>query len=224
MSGKGLTVNPGDKFNDVTIIQEVERAQNGDRRFLCKCFCGNSFETRLKHLRTGGVKSCGCLRPKGKTSTRKRERLYEVWNTMKSRCYNPNFIEYPRYGGKGISVCDEWKCDYKSFRKWAYENGYDENAPRGKCTIDRIDSNGNYEPSNCRWVDFKIQSNNTKRNHLVTYNGETHTIQEWSEITGISYYVLRSRVSKGKPLQEIFYNGNLYNKKRKEKKMHELLD
>ena len=88
------------------------------------------------------------------------ERIYTIYNAMMSRCYNPNVPHYFRYGGRGISVCDEWRNNYYSFREWAYESGYDENAPRGKCTIDRIDDDGNYCPENCRWVDMKVQNNN----------------------------------------------------------------
>lgn len=137
----------------------------------------------------------------------KRERLYEVWAGMKGRCNNPNHSEYHRYGAKGIRVCDEWS-SYSNFRAWAYENGYDENAPRNKCTIDRIDSTKNYEPSNCRWVDFLIQSNNTNRNKLIEYNGVIHTMAEWSRIVGISYYALRSRLRRGKSIEDALYNGH----------------
>lgn len=113
----------------------------------------------------GNTKSCGCLlkdalrerRPKhGKTGTR----LYKVWSSMKRRCYIRSHKDYDRYGGRGILVCDEWKTDFQAFYEWSIANGYDETAPRGQCTIDRIDNDKGYSPDNCRWVDIKTQCNN----------------------------------------------------------------
>ena len=223
MKGKRIEIIPNERYGKLIILAEAEKAKDGARRVLCRCDCGTEFVTRLKSVRIGNTKSCGCLRfstaPKKEKKQRKRSRLYGVWTTMKGRCNNPNHTEYHRYGAKGIKVCEEWNSSFKTFEKWAYENGYDENAPRGKCTIDRIDSCGNYEPSNCRWVDFKIQSNNTNRNHLITYNGETHTMSEWSDITGISYYVIRSRVTRKESLQDIFFKGNLKIEKERRAKL-----
>lgn len=108
-------------------------------------------------------------------------RLYRVLQDMKSRCYNPKNRNYKNYGNKGIRICKEWLNDYLAFEKWALKNGYDENAPRGQCTIDRIDNNGNYCPENCRWVDMKTQHRNTTRNIFLTANGETLTLMEWSK-------------------------------------------
>lgn len=101
-------------------------------------------------------------------------------------------------------MCEEWKHNYIHFKRWAEENGYDAGAKRGECTLDRIDVNGNYEPSNCRWVNMKVQSNNTRRNHIIEYNNEKHTVKEWSEITGIDYHTLESRILKGWPVHSLF--------------------
>lgn len=87
-------------------------------------------------------------------------RLHIVWRSMNQRCYNPNKKSYPRYGGRGITVCDEWRNDFQAFYEWAIANGYDENADRYQCTIDRIDNDKGYSPDNCRWVDMKVQNNN----------------------------------------------------------------
>jgi len=117
-------------------------------------------------------------------------RLYYCWCNMKSRCYYENNTEYKNYGGRGIAICDEWKNDYNNFKIWALENGYKETL-----TIDRIDVNGNYEPSNCRWADNKQQGNNTTRNHYITYNGKTQSMQLWAEELGMSYTTIRRRLN-----------------------------
>lgn len=110
---------------------------------------------------------------------------------MKTRCYNENSKSYKNYGGRGITVCDEWKTDFMSFYNWSMENGYQETL-----TIDRIDNDGNYEPTNCRWATRKVQMNNYSRNHLISKDGETHTIEEWSAITGIPASRIVTRINK----------------------------
>ena len=116
-----------------------------------------------------------------------------------SRCEKPYSEAYKYYGSRGIKVCEEWSGEhgYENFRKWAFENGYDPDAPKGKCTIDRIDVNGDYEPSNCRWVDLKVQANNKRNNHRITINGETHTISEWADIVGIDQRTISTRIWEG---------------------------
>jgi hypothetical protein len=124
-------------------------------------------------------------------------RLHGVWIMMKQRCNNPNTSEYHRYGGRGIKVCDEW-LSFANFRDWAMANGYDPDAPRGECTLDRIDNDGNYEPSNCRWVNLKEQmANRPKRGIFYEYNGESHTLYDWSKIIGTSHGLLRNRIRLG---------------------------
>lgn len=121
-----------------------------------------------------------------------------IWNTMKQRCYVKSSTSYKRYGAKGITVCDEWRNSFYTFRNWALANGYSD-----ELTIDRIDSRGNYEPNNCRWATYKEQANNTSKNIKFTYNGETHTIPEWSDIVGINAMALRYRIVYAKwPLEK----------------------
>lgn len=122
-----------------------------------------------------------------------RTRLYIIWSHMKQRCYNEKDLKYPRYGARGIKVCDEWKDNFMAFREWALKNGYEENL-----TLDRIDGNKNYEPSNCRWRTYRQQANNMSSNHFLTFNGATHTIAEWSRIVGINRATIERRINKHK--------------------------
>lgn len=131
----------------------------------------------------------------------KKERLYMVWCTMKQRCLNPNNKQYAYYGARGITICEEWMHDYSVFRKWSLENGYEDN---GKLSIDRINNDGNYEPENCRWVDRITQANNQSTNVIISYNGKTQTLRQWSRETGISAHTLYYRYSSGKATEEIF--------------------
>ncbi len=116
---------------------------------------------------------------------------------MKSRCYCESATAFDTYGGRGITVCDEWKSDFETFYKWAIDNGYND-----ALTIDRIDTNGNYEPSNCRWATMKEQTNNVRRNNRVEFNGVVHTVSEWSDITGINKKTLWNRLSRGWPIEK----------------------
>lgn len=113
---------------------------------------------------------------------------------MKGRCYNPNNPEYHLYGGRGITICDEWLNDCSKFYKWAYENGYDENAKKFSLSIDRIDVNKGYSPDNCRWADAYTQANNTRKNVYYELNGEKHTLAEFARMFNIKYSTLYSRV------------------------------
>ena len=126
-------------------------------------------------------------------------RLYRTWRHMKERCLNPNNNRYSLYGGRGITVCEEWARSFNSFFEWAIENGYEENL-----TIDRIDTNGNYCPENCRWADSLFQQNNKRSNRRITFNGETKTIAEWSRITGIKSRTLLYRLNNGLKIEDIF--------------------
>lgn len=161
----------GDRFGNLVVMSRAQDyvAPNGKRhvRWLCKCDCGKETVVDVCQLVGGDTKSCGCLKEeKLKNGNRKhggrKDRLYKVYANMKTRCYNVNSEDYKYYGGRGITICDEWLADYAEFKRWAYKNGYDENAPHGLCTIDRIDVDGNYEPNNCRWVDMSMQSKNRR--------------------------------------------------------------
>ena len=119
-------------------------------------------------------------------------RLYIVWQSMKQRCNDPNCKSFPNYGGRGISVCPEWKDSFPAFRDWSMSHGYSD-----ELTIDRKNVNQGYSPENCRWATMKEQANNTRRNRRVLYNGISHTVTEWSESTGIAPSCLRARLDRG---------------------------
>ncbi len=119
----------------------------------------------------------------------KNMRLYNIWKSIKQRCYNSKNKDFKNYGGRGITVCDEWKNDFNAFYDWAMANDYKDDL-----TIDRVNTNADYSPNNCRWVNRIIQNNNTRRNLYITYNGETHTVAEWENILNISRNVLRLRL------------------------------
>lgn len=188
----------GLKFGRLTVIKKVKNNKKGNSQWLCRCDCGNEIIVFSNNLCRGNTKSCGCLRKdNAKILFTKHNncnsRLYVVWRDMKRRCTNPHAKDFINYGANGIKVCKDWN-SFQNFYKWAMENGYDENAKKGKCTLDRINNNGNYEPNNCRWVTVKEQANNRKTNHFITINNETHTIAEWAEIYNIKSYIISNRI------------------------------
>lgn len=161
----------GERFGRLVVLSRSDdHITHGGRKhvcWLCQCDCGNTTIVQAGMLLSGNTKSCGCLhietvRANTKTHGGSKDRLYKVFHRMIARCYNINSQDYMYYGGRGITVADEWKNDYQAFKSWAYENGYDETAKYGECTIDRIDVNGNYEPANCRWVDMSVQCHNRR--------------------------------------------------------------
>lgn len=194
----------GMRFGRLTVVELVDDyvSPKGKHRkqYKCLCDCGTEKVIIGENLSRGLTLSCGCLqKERGAEANRTHgdtdSRLYNVWCAMKRRCLNPNVPEYPLYGGRGIKICDEWM-EYPNFYNWSYETGYDPNAPRGQCTLDRIDVNKGYCPENCRWVTQQEQMNNVRYNHYETYNGETHTIAEWARIYNIPYYRLEQRLTR----------------------------
>lgn len=195
----------GRRFGRLTAIERVA-SPKAQAQWRCVCDCGKETVVRSQDLRNGHTKSCGCYglevstshTPSFSTHKESRSRLYRAWIGIKGRCNNCKSKDYSYYGGRGIKVCPEWDKSYLAFRDWALASGY-----RDDLTIDRIDVNGSYCPENCRWVDMKTQMNNTRANRKITQNGETRTLAEWAERTGIAYETIRYRATSGKPADDV---------------------
>lgn len=202
----------GKKFGKLTVLEYSFKPYYGKSAlyFLCQCECGNQRLVRgSAPLTNGYVLTCGECNKHHKTGTR----LHNVWRHMKRRCLSKNDKLYKYYGARGITICQEWLDNFMNFYNWAMANGYSD-----ELTIDRIDVNGNYEPSNCRWVTMKVQANNTRRNRYVTYKGETHTLSEWCDILGLDKGLIRNRVYRYKwSIEKAFTTPKLFSKKEKSK-------
>lgn len=195
----------GRKFFRLTPIRKMDERYDGHHTYWeCRCDCGNTIIVRKDSLLSGHAMSCGCYleerRMDGHLETHgmKSTRLYKCWSGMKQRCLNPNSSGYEDYGGRGITICPEWKNSFKAFYDWSIENGYDESLGRDEQSIDRIDVNGNYEPSNCRWADKETQDYNKRDTRRITVNGIEMTLKEISDTFEIPIVRVRSRYQRYK--------------------------
>lgn len=185
----------GQKFGRLTVIERAE-SENGQTRWLCECECGNKKAVISSHLQRGYTKSCGCLNremviDRNRKHGHRGDRIYYIWCAMKRRCCVSSSPKYDYYGGRGITVCEEWLHDFQAFYDWAVANGY-----RDDLTIDRIDNDKGYSPDNCRWVTNKEQQNNKRNVRELTYNGKTQTISQWANETKIPHKKIWSRISR----------------------------
>ena len=205
----------GKKFGRLTAIKrlptKVSKSGKKYSAWLCKCDCGKLVEARLTNLTQGTKKSCGCLirdshykqcRELGRSrlthgDANGKSHLYGVWCAMKRRCYNSHSAYYDIYGGRGISVCSDW-IKYEPFRDWAKLSGY-----RQGLTLDRIDCNKNYEPSNCRWITIKDQQRNRRNNRHYKYRNKLYTVNEIADMVGLKPRTIQGRIERGWIIEDV---------------------
>jgi hypothetical protein len=185
----------GQRFGRLEVIGRAGANKSGNAQWLCRCKCGAEKVIEGSNLRSGNTQSCRCLRiEKSKThghACKGNETfLYTKWQNMKARCNNTKGNKYKDYGGRGIRVCDRWL----TFENFLSDMGY---PPTKKHTLERIDVNGDYEPSNCRWATHLEQAQNKRDSRFLCFNGQRLVISEWAKITGIAYGTIRRRLESG---------------------------
>jgi hypothetical protein len=183
----------GQKFGRLTVIHRIENKYSKATKFLCQCSCGKEVPVNAASLKNGTTKSCGCYHQEIRSQSltthgMSKIPLYRTWKAMMSRCYNTHHMGYPDYGGRGITVCQQWH----DFPTWYAYMG---EPPSKNHTIERIDNNGNYEPSNCRWATRKEQANNKSNNRIIEFNGQTKTLKQWAEVIKMPYKTLHARLN-----------------------------
>ena len=183
----------GQKFGRLTVINTTTH-HNYMKRVIVKCECGVEKIVFIRNLKTGATKSCGCLfletkNPFATFHGLRKHPLYNVWSGLKDRCNNSNLYSYKDYGGRGISVCKEWKDNFLLFYNWSINNGWKKGLE-----INRIDNDGDYEPSNCNFVTPKQNSRNRRNNVLIEYKGETKVLAEWADIYNVELRTLWARI------------------------------
>lgn len=193
----------GQRYGRLLVLR-LDRLAESASFWVCRCDCGTEKSIRSNDLRRGKVKSCGCLHREvqraSPTRFKPRHGMSEsstwwIWHGLRARCNNPNDPAYPRYGKRGIKVCERWAV----FENFLADMG---ERPSKAHSIDRKDNDGDYEPSNCRWATRKEQARNRRTNRLITYAGRTQTIFDWAEEKGLSLQLLAWRIEKGWSLSE----------------------
>lgn len=193
----------GLKFGRLTVLG-IDDKPGYKTYWNCQCECGNVKSVRSDSLQCGAIKSCGCLKAEYdkinlahtqcKETMRRRgykstgTRLYNIWSGIKKRCLNERDASYDRYGGRGITVCDEWKNSFEAFHDWALSHGYADDL-----TIDRIDNSGDYCPENCRWATTETQCRNRRSNIIIKIGNSSRTLKEWCEIFDVDYQNANAR-------------------------------
>ena len=185
-------IKVGERYGMLKVLKSSARTNSGRLQFECLCDCGNTTIAESSNIERGRTSSCGCYR----TQSRYRHNMvnsseYQSWCALRVRCYNKKSDHYKDYGGRGIKVCDSW---LESFNNFFDDMGY---KPNRRYSIDRINNDGDYTPSNCRWAKKKIQARNKRNNHILSYNGESHPITEWEEKLGFKQGTVKSRIYYG---------------------------
>ena len=186
----------GLKFGRWTVLEHVKISRR-PAHWLCVCECGTKRVLNGHNLRSGITKSCGCAPRKKRTHGKCKTPEYRVWASMIGRCSYEGDTNFKKYGARGIRVCARWRHDFAAFLS---DMGL---RPTPKHSIDRIDTNGDYEPGNCRWATMKEQARNTRSNRLITFRGETRCLIEWSEILGMYRKKISRRLDAGIPMADI---------------------
>lgn len=183
-------VNNGDRFGRWTVVDatRVAHGSGGQAKVLCRCACGVERFVDAYALVSGATKSCGCLRSLIGRHHASGKAVYNSWSNMIQRCTNPKHPSYGRYGGRGVTVCEEWR-DCAAFVAWAESNGYEP----GK-SIERIDNDKGYSPDNCRWATRREQQRNRHNNRMVTFRGETKCLADWAAELGTTSATLDYRI------------------------------
>lgn len=197
----------GQKFGRLIAIRNTNTKNKWNTYIWeCKCDCGKTVLVDCHKLRSGNTKSCGCLYiDKAKTMSKKYlqkhgkcdSAIYHIYTEIKSRCFNHNNKSYKYYGGRGITICDEWLNDFMSFYNWAINNGYEKGL-----SIERMDTNGNYEPSNCCWISMKEQQRNKRNNVYFDYGGNKYLQSDLCKKFKINVSTFRNRIKKGISVNE----------------------
>jgi hypothetical protein len=205
-------VNPryditGREFNRLTVLGYAGKNKHNNNLWNCRCKCRNEIIVESHSLICGNTKSCGCLQKEKATITllnmsmthglsrdknHQKTRLYRIWAGIRTRCLNSNDKTFKNYGQRGICICNEWKNNFKVFHDWAIANGYSDNL-----TIERINNDGDYEPSNCKWADDIEQANNKRTSRIITFNGMAKTLSQWAKYYNINYNMLFERLKRG---------------------------
>jgi len=201
----------GKTFNQLTIIERAENTKQGKARWVCRCTCGKISTIDGANIRNGHTKSCGCFAKESLEKNRYRHGMahtseYGIWCNILQRCNNPNDKAFKDYGGRGITICDEWKNDFMAFYNHVGKR------PSPKHSIDRINNDGNYEPNNVRWATQKQQSNNQRSNVKITLYGIALSMTQWAKISHTPLSTICCRIKRGCPHEKaIFQPANKIN-------------
>jgi len=198
--GNGFNDLTGNKYGRLTVVGLSARKSGRKSYWVCECECGKQHLGRSDSLKSGYLQSCGCLKKeqdrenltKNHRHKESHTHLHNTWLGMKARVSNPNNKSYSRYGGRGIMMCDDWFNSYESFRNWAKQNGYEESL-----TIERINVDGDYEPSNCTWIPFNDQANNRRTTIWVEWQGKRQNITQWAKELDFNRVTLYDRYHRG---------------------------